>query len=355
LSNADVACVRRLALPVCLAVVLSVVATLHADKLPARLSDRDYWRLVATLSEPDGSFRSDNLVSNEAWMQHVIPDLVRAAKPGQVYLGVGPEQNFTYISAVKPAMAFIVDVRRGNLHLHLMYKALFELSTDRNEFVSRLFSRPEAAALDASSSPAEIFAAYGRVEPSETLYDVNLAAIRRHLLRRHGFELSQVDLDGIEYVYRAFFRFGPDLRYASTSGFGGGVQPSYAALMTATDRLGRSRGYLATEEAFRVLKDLHSRNLIVPVVGNFGGPKTIRAVADYVWQRQATVSAFYVSNVEQYLRQGGLWQAFCANLTMLPIDPSSTFIRAVTARRAKPGTGLVPELSVMGSRIADCH
>ena len=56
-------------------------------------------------------------------------------------MGVGPEQNFTYIVATKPSMAFIVDVRRGNLDLQLMYKALFELSADRAEFVSRLFSQ----------------------------------------------------------------------------------------------------------------------------------------------------------------------------------------------------------------------
>ncbi len=73
-------------------------------------------------------------------MQRVVPDLTRTVKPGRVYMGVGPEQNFTYIAATRPAMAFIIDVRRGNLQLHLMYKALFELSTDRADFVSRLFS-----------------------------------------------------------------------------------------------------------------------------------------------------------------------------------------------------------------------
>ena len=65
----------------------------------------------------------------------------RAARPGGVYLGVGPEQNFTYIAALKPKMVFITDIRRGNLHMQLMYKALFELSADRAEFVSRLFTK----------------------------------------------------------------------------------------------------------------------------------------------------------------------------------------------------------------------
>src|SRR5262245_20659114 len=73
-----------------------------APSLPDRLSDRDYWNLVSELSEPDGEFRSDNLLSNEIFLQSVIPDLVRNARPNRVYLGVGPEQNFTYIAALKP-------------------------------------------------------------------------------------------------------------------------------------------------------------------------------------------------------------------------------------------------------------
>ena len=75
-------------------------------------------------------------------------------------MGVGPEQNFTYIAALKPAMAFIVDVRRGNLQMHLMYKALFEMSADRPDFVSRLFSRKRPAGLTAASNVRDIFQAY---------------------------------------------------------------------------------------------------------------------------------------------------------------------------------------------------
>src|SRR6478672_7698813 len=131
---------------VLLVAALAIVAApaLHAD-LPARLSDKDYWKLIDDISEPNGFFRSENLVSNEDTLQVVVPRLVTVAKPGGVYLGVGPDQNFTYIVALQPKMAFIVDIRRGNLQEHLMYKALFEMSADRAEFLSRLFSRPKPA------------------------------------------------------------------------------------------------------------------------------------------------------------------------------------------------------------------
>ena len=34
--------------------------------------------------------------------REVIPGLKKIAKPGGVYLGVGPEQNLTYIGALRP-------------------------------------------------------------------------------------------------------------------------------------------------------------------------------------------------------------------------------------------------------------
>ena len=115
--------------------------------------------------KPNGNFRSDNLVSNEIRFQDVIPALVRNAKPGGIYIGVGPEQNFTYIASLRPRMAFIVDVRRGNVDLHLMYKALFELSADRADFVSRLLSRRRPEGLTQASTADQIFSAFSRRLP----------------------------------------------------------------------------------------------------------------------------------------------------------------------------------------------
>ena len=177
-----------------------------APSLPDKLSDRDYWSLVTEFSEPDGEFRSDNLLSNEIFLQAVIPDLIRGAKPSRVYLGVGPEQNFTYIAALKPKMAFIVDVRRGNLQLHLMYKALFELSSDRADFIFRLFSRKRPDGLDSRSTADEIFSALYKAEPqkgeaADLLYRQNLKSVQDHLTRVRHLPLSAEDLKGIEYVY----------------------------------------------------------------------------------------------------------------------------------------------------------
>src|SRR5204863_4141568 len=177
-----------------LAVSFGPDARAIAGSLPDGLSNAAFWALSDELSEPNGYFQSDNLVSNEIQFQQVIPDLEKTARPNRVYLGVGPEQNFTYIAALKPAMVFIVDVRRGNLQLHLMYKALFELSADRAEFVSRLFSRQPPDDLRASSTPSDIFEAFSNVAQSEALYEKNLREIETQLIGRHGFALSSDDL-----------------------------------------------------------------------------------------------------------------------------------------------------------------
>jgi hypothetical protein len=296
--------------------------------LPDRLSDQQFWQLSQDFSESDGTFHSENLVSNEIRFQTIVPELERTVRPGRAYVGVGSEQNFTYMAAVRPSIAFIVDLRRGNLDLHLIYKTFFELSADRAEFVSRVFSRPRPSMLTAASSVDEIFAAYAGVKPSEELYAANLRTIEEHLTKTHGFRLLDGDREGIRFVFRSWFEAGPDIHYQLTGRGGRGGFPTYADLMTTTDGEGRHRSYLASDAAFRVVKDLHTRNLVIPVVGNFGGPTALRAVAGWLRQHGATVGAFYTSNVEQYLRRDGIWEQFCASASTFPIDDASTFIRS---------------------------
>lgn len=315
-------------------------------ELPLRLTDRELWRLSTEWSEPNGYFRSENLTSNELLFQRVITDLVARTHPGDVYLGVGPEQNYTYIAAVKPSMAVIFDIRRGNLHLQLMYKALFELAANRVDFVSMLFAKPRPAGLGPKSTVVGIFSAFARSPRSEALYTQTLRAIKNNLTKTHGLPLSADDLDGIERVYHAFF----------WSGFAVRPSPTYADLMLATDEAGDYKSYLASEERFAVMKNLESKNLVIPVVGDFGGPKAIRAVGAYLKARGATVSAFYLSNVEQYLEQDRKWNLFCRNVASLPLDRSSTFIRSSNRGRGFGGfgPGFVSRLGAMAEETRNC-
>src|SRR5205085_2412173 len=68
---------------------------------PKALTDAEFWSFFTTMSESGGSFASENFVSNETSFQEVIPSLQRTLTRDGVYLGVGPEQNFTYIANIR--------------------------------------------------------------------------------------------------------------------------------------------------------------------------------------------------------------------------------------------------------------
>ena len=321
-----------------LAVLVSLIVAPGAsqvrDTLPLSLSDREFWALTESISEPDAFFRSnsgspDNLLSNELNVSFAAAGLAdyAAGKPGGVYLGVGPEQNFTYIAAMKPRMAFITDIRRGNLHVHLIYKAVFELSANRADFVARLFNRKRPAGLGATSGAGDILNAFLSAEPAgEDAYKANLKAITDHLTKTRALPLGADDLAGLDYVYGNYNRFGPAINYTSSVNGRTGLG-SYAVIVSASDAAGRERTFLANEENFAIVKALQAKNLIVPVVGNFSGQKALRGIGAYLKERRATVGAFYVSNVESYLKTNGVWDAFCANVASMPLDAASVFIR----------------------------
>jgi hypothetical protein len=298
------------------------VSLSDGSRLPDRLSDEQFWSLVTQLSEPGGEFKpSENLVSNEPLFVHTVR-LMRAR--GGVYIGVGPEQNFSYIARVRPAMAFVLDIREQNRTLHLLYKALFEGATDRVDFVSRLFSRERPSGLDTGSSAHEIFSALQASPRSVAIRDATLQRARERLIAEHGLPIAEHDLQTMARILAAFYDDGPDIHYGRLLP-PGAAGPSYRTLMTATDLAGLGRSYLASEEAFAFVKALHVRNLIVPVVGNFGGTGAIRRLGEYIRRQDSWVSAFYASNVEVYLSNQQM-KTYCESLALLPHEPSSWFV-----------------------------
>jgi hypothetical protein len=322
---------RRSVLCAC-AIALALAAAAPGRPIDAQgvdaLSDQAFWRLTVDLSEPDGSFRSDNLVSNELVFPRVVPQLTRHTRPNGVYLGVGPEQNFTYIAAMRPSLAFVIDIRRGNLQLQLLYKALFELSDDRVDFVARLFSRERPAGLDRDVGVKALFdAILAAPTLREAEYDTNLQAVLNLLTRTHALPLSADDRDGIDFVYSSFRRFGPLMTWSSSAKGMVGGRTTYADLMTYAGDAPESFSYLASHGRFAIVKQLQARNRVIPIVGDFAGPKALRALGRYLRDTGRVLSAFYLSNVESYLRQDEKWQAFCENVATMPFGEDSVFVR----------------------------
>jgi hypothetical protein len=327
------------------AIVAAQAPQQPAASLPARLSDAEFWKLVSDISEPGGYFRlSDNFTSNEREIGRLFTMLHDQGVRGGVYVGVGPEQNFTYIAAIHPAMAFVVDIRRQAVVQHLMFKAIFELANDRADFISLLFGKPRPANLDHATSIQQIWDAYARVDSDSASAAKNYSLITDNLTRTHHFTFTADESTQLQSVFNAFYAFGPAISTRGGSGgrgFGNGV--TFADLTGYTiDDAGQAQSFLSTEDNFDYVKSLHEKNLIVPVSGDFGGPKALRAIGAYLRDHGGVVSAFYVSNVEQYLFQDGKQREFYDNVATLPVSEKSVFIRPYALRRGTVTEALCP-------------
>jgi hypothetical protein len=301
------------------------------SSLPSALSAAEAASLSQMLSEPQGPFFSDNLVSNELSFLQVLPELSAKGTTGHAYIGVGPEQNFSFMSVLKPRIAFVIDIRRNNLLLLVFYNAVFKLSPTRGAFVFRLFSREVPTGLDDLVSAQDLMDAAAHAGP------LDRTASRQHLgelmaqIRRDQVTLTSEDINVIGHINDAFATFGPQIDYAASAlGRSLGVA-TYGALMTQMDTSGHTLGFLADDAAYGAVRDLELRNLVVPVTGNVAGTHALRAIGDYLREHGATVSAFYISNVEDYLSgtgfRNGEWSTFCENVAHLPLDPGAVFIR----------------------------
>jgi hypothetical protein len=334
--------------------------TAGPGQVPKSLTDEEFRRLVTEFAEPGGSFHSDNFTSNEAAFALAAAELA-ARPPGGAYLGVGPEQNFSYIVAARPDIAFIIDIRRQAVIQHLLFKALFELSASRVEFLARLFSVPKA---DIPPS-AGVDVLWRSIPPGpgadRDRYLRNRAEVEAHLTKTRGIVLGADDLASLDYVYNAFFTLGPAIDYAGFQAKLTTGNMDFAKLTLAEDGAGVRRSFLATEPHFRFVKDMHARNLIVPVQGDFAGPKTLGAIGDYLRARGARVSVFYISNVEQYLfgnspsrfnDTNGGWRNFYRNLAALPADASSVLVRAATFSLPRAGRPTTPAICAMQPFLA---
>jgi hypothetical protein len=338
---------RRFVALACLTVSLLAPAAGIAQQatLPARMSDAEYWKLLSDISEPGGYFRiTDNYTSNEPEIGRLFSMLRQRGTTGGVYIGVGPEQNLTYIAAIKPQMAFVIDIRRQAVVQHLMYKAIFELATDRADFISILFGKPRPTGLSPDAPIQSIWDAYMRVRSDSALAARHFESIRTRLVTTHGFALDANEAEQLRTVYWAFFFWGPAITTrGAPGGRGGGNGSSFADLTGySTDDAGVPRSFLGTAEDYITVKNLHEKNLIVPVSGDFAGPKALRAIGTWLTERGATMRAFYLSNVEQYLFQDGKQQAFYDNAATLPVDSASVFIRPYAFRRGAVVESLCP-------------
>ena len=323
-------------------------------------SDPSFADLVRDLSEPNGYFDTDNLISNEKSYLQVIPQLEQRGVTGGVYIGVGPDQNFSYIARTRPKMVFLIDIRRDNLLLHLLFRALFAASRNRVEFLSLLTGRrPPDLSLSQMDTwreaSVEKIAAYIDAAKPLAAAELQDSQVRLHeLIRGFGVPLSPKDLSTIDRFHSDFIADGLTLRFHSFGRPPQSYDPSYRELLLETDGKGRQVSYIASEADFQFVRSIEASGAVIPVVGDLAGPHALSSIGQWMAKHQERLSVFYVSNVEDYLFRDGTFARYVANLQSLPHDNRSVLIRSVFGRfvgsAAAPGyysASVVVDLNAM--------
>ncbi|MEP6779720.1 MAG: hypothetical protein ABJC26_07500 [Gemmatimonadaceae bacterium] len=304
--------------------------------VPAKVSARqtddsiaDFGAVVASLSETGGDFDTDNLISNESSYLHVMGALDRYAVKGGAYIGVGPDQNFSYIARIHPRIAFLMDIRRDNMLQHLMFKSLFASARNRTEYLALWLGKPVPPGVD-SWSAKSIDAIVAYMDETKTT-DASANAARALVLtevKKMGVALGADDYKTIARFHNEFISAGLQLRFTTVGRPPQWYYPTLKQLILEHDLEGKMASYLANEADFQYVKSMQRRNMMIPVVGDLGGTHALAAIGALMSRRGDKLSAIYPSNAEDYVMRDGNFGIYAKTLLALPRDSKSVIIRS---------------------------
>lgn len=299
----------------------------------------EFGALIARLSEPGGNFGRPAPISNERNFTLPLPELSQRANEGGVFVGVGPEQNLTFIAAMNPTLAFVVDIRRDNMLLHLLFRSMFIEARTADEWLRLCLGRelPKRSNASQPEAPVPASATAGGAEalirninsavPNPQVHAGLLARTLTRMRDEWQVPLEAGDESALARMLHAFFEHGLNLR----DGRHKTSKPTFEALLRSTDSNGVERHFLADPNAFERVRQLELAGRIVPLVGDFAGEKTFAGLAAHLNQQSLRVSAVYASNVEEFLSSESLprWRR---NLSGLPHSPDAVLIRTMRDR-----------------------
>lgn len=305
---------------------------------PPAGGDSAFAATVAVLSEPGGYFDTDNLVSNETSYLLAVSDIRSHGTHGGAYIGVGPDQSFSYIAATEPEVAYLIDIRRDNLVQHLLFRALFTEARNRAEYLLLLTGREVGSDIEQWTGSTLDDLLY-HVAAAPRLDERAEADTRERLLARaagFGVPLSAGDSAAMRQIMSTFAAEGLALRFTTLGRAPNADYPTFRQLLAGHDREGRPASYVATEDAFRTVQRLERAGLVIPVVGDLAGPHALAAIGRDAAARGLAVSVLYASNVEYYLMQDGTFDTFATTAAALPRDANSLVIRSCFRRACGP-------------------
>ena len=324
-------------------IVILLLLLSGGSAVPTQAPPTPFASAVTALSEPGGYFDTDNLISNESSYLQVLPELERRRVRGGAYIGVGPDQNFSYIAATRPAVAYIVDIRRDNALLHLLFKAIFHHARTRVEYLALLFGRAAPADIEPwRTATIERLVRY--IDDTPRADATATHRLIETTVRGFGVPLSAEDLQTIAGFHQGFAAAGLSLQFQSAGRAPQWDYPTYRDLLLDTDATGRHGNFLASDETYQFVRGLQERDLVIPVVGDLSGPSAVVNVGKAIAARGEKLSAFYVSNVEFYLFRASSFGRFVENLRTLPHAGNAVLIRSFFSRGGftRDGAGFAP-------------
>ncbi len=274
-------------------------------------------------SVPETGPPAENLVSNEDSYTRVVGELSRLSRQGGTYLGVGPDQNFSLIVAARPGLSLIVDFRRRNALLHLVYKALFALARNRQEYLSRLMSRKIEDITNQSASPAALVEAFRLAKFDRRRLDEDIREVRRYLQPLNL--VTDAEWGEIATIQAKLAGPGMEARFLGLPGY-----PTVGRMIGATDRSGKVAHFLATEKGYEAVRERQLEDRILPLVGDFAGTGAMKRIGDGLRDMSLDLSVVYMSDVEFFLIRAGKFDAYIENLATMPRADDAVIVRTST-------------------------
>ena len=298
-----------------------------ADVLwPAR--DQSLGQVVRDLSEPETGRPADNLLSNEDSVFRVTDQVARLVPKGGVYLGVGPDQNFTLMAPIEPELAFVIDFRRRNALVHYLHKALLILAPTRTNYLARLLAR-EPRPLPPDPTADDLVRAFEDLPLDRPRLAAEVATVAA-ILRPLGL-LDDAEWPALALIQRKLAGPGLNGRFLALP-----MYPTFGQQIQARDRLGQPAHFLARDAWYQTVRTLQITDRLIPLTGDFVSPTCLPRLADWLRARSLSVSAFYLADVEFFLVRSGQYPRFATHLARLPWAEGAMLIRTSTREIPHP-------------------
>lgn len=307
---------------------------------------------------PPSNYTLDCFVTNESAYNEVLARCRPAGGTTGAYLGVGPDQNFTYIGAYRPRLAIVVDARMDNLIEHLMFKVIFERAEDPLQYLALLFGRSGSRSAGRpvpDGSPEALVEEFERLPSSNRTYGANRAWLRAELGRR--WPLTDEHHRRVDHLYAEFHRRQLDITNVDAATRANLNEiPCLRDIILARNSRGVNLHFLTDRERYRYVRRLQRADRVIPMLGNLTSTPSIDRVDAILRQAGERLATLYLSNVEEHVLRrytiedgrltgyanpegllsgpdGVAYDALLANLARLP-----TLDDAVLVRFFFPGT-----------------